>query len=135
MKQSIVPLVQTQRQKQLFTAKILTVHLNQSIVQQWQKQKIKHKTQIQVIDLVIEQNVNISKYKPLSSSSYIKFKRELNHSRKGLIIIQNIDGKKFFKWFLFRYLKVKNVHHVIELDQSRWVKPFIKCLHKKRIEA
>ena len=34
MKQSIVPLVQTRRQKQLFAAKILTVHLNQSIVQQ-----------------------------------------------------------------------------------------------------
>ena len=34
MKQSILPLVQTQKQKQLFTAKILTVHLNESIAQQ-----------------------------------------------------------------------------------------------------
>ena len=37
------------------------------------------------IGSVIEQNINISKYKPLSGSSYIKLPKELNHSRKALI--------------------------------------------------
>ena len=44
-----------------------------------------------VIYSVKGQNINISNYKPLSSSSYIKFPKELNCSRKGLINIQNTD--------------------------------------------
>ena len=32
------------------------------------------------IDSVIEQNINFSKYKPLSGSSSIKLTKELNHS-------------------------------------------------------
>lgn len=34
------------------------------------------------IDSVIERNINTSKYKPLSGNRYIKFPKELNHSKK-----------------------------------------------------
>ena len=44
-----------------------------------------------IIDSVIEHNINISKYSPLSGSSYIKLPKELHHPRKGLINIQKID--------------------------------------------
>ena len=44
-----------------------------------------------IIDSVIEHNINISKYSPLSGSSYIKLPKELDHRRKGLINIQKID--------------------------------------------
>ena len=38
-------------------------------------------------------------------SSYIKLSsKELDHLRKGLINIQNIDNNKSFKWCLVRYL-------------------------------
>ena len=39
------------------------------------------------IDLVIEHNIIISKYNPLSDSSCIKLSTKLNHSRKGFINI------------------------------------------------
>ena len=44
-----------------------------------------------IIDSVIEHNINISKYSPLSGSSYIKLPKELDHPSKGLINIQKID--------------------------------------------
>ena len=44
-----------------------------------------------IIDSAIEHNINISKYSPLSGSSYIKLPKELDHPRKGLINIQKID--------------------------------------------
>ena len=53
---------------------------------------------------MVEQNINVSKYKPLSVSSYIKLPKELHQSRKGLIHIQNIDENECLKWRLFRYL-------------------------------
>ena len=37
-------------------------------------------TKIQIS--VIEQNINVSKYKPLSVSSYVTLLKELNHSKK-----------------------------------------------------
>ena len=40
-----------------------------------------------------EQNINVSKYKPLSDSSSIKLSKELKHSRKCLINIQIADDK------------------------------------------
>ena len=53
-----------------------------------------------IIDSVIDQNINISKYNPLAASSYIKLPTELNHPRKGLINIQNTDKNECFKWCL-----------------------------------
>ena len=44
-----------------------------------------------IIDSVIEHNINISKYSPLSGSSYIKLPKKLDHPSKGLINIQKID--------------------------------------------
>ena len=57
--------------------------------------------------LVIDHIIIISKYNPLSGSSYIKLCKELDHPRKKLINIQNIDDiddNEFFKWCLFRFL-------------------------------
>ena len=47
-------------------------------------------------------------YNPLAGSSYIKLTKELNHPRKGLINIKNIDDNECFKWCLVRYLRSKN---------------------------
>ena len=49
------------------------------------------------IDSVIEENIEISQYKPLSSNSYIKLPKGLNYSEKGLINIQNDDDNECFK--------------------------------------
>ena len=35
-----------------------------------------------IIDSVIDDNINIPKYNPLASSSYIKLPKELNHPKK-----------------------------------------------------
>ena len=53
---------------------------------------------------MIEEKIKVSKYKPLGGSSYIKFPKELDYSRKSLINIQNSDDNKRLKWFLIRYL-------------------------------
>ena len=57
-----------------------------------------------IIDSVIDHTISILKYNPLAGSSYIKLPKELNHSRQGLINIQNIDDNDCFKWCLVRYL-------------------------------
>ena len=57
-----------------------------------------------IIDSVIEHNVSMPNYNPLGGSSYIKLLKELDHLRKGLINIQNIDDNECFKWSLVRYL-------------------------------
>ena len=57
-----------------------------------------------IINSVIDHTVNISKYNPLLGSSYIKLPNKLDHPRKGLINIQNIDDIECFKQGLFRYL-------------------------------
>ena len=58
-----------------------------------------------IIDLVIDHNINI-----LFSSSYMKLPKELDHPRKGLINIQNIDGNECFKWCFVRYLNPGEYH-------------------------
>ena len=62
-----------------------------------------------ITDSVIDHNINISKYNPLASSGYTKLPKELDHPRKVLINIQNIDGHECFKWFLVRCL-VKKIY-------------------------
>ena len=37
-------------------------------------------------------------------TSHIKLPKKLDHPRKGLINIQNIDDSECFKWCLVRYL-------------------------------
>ena len=60
------------------------------------------------------------KYNPLAGSSYIKLPKELDHPRKGLIIIQNTDDNKSFKWRLVRYLNPAdhNQKRITKLDKD-----------------
>ena len=44
-----------------------------------------------IIESIESQYINISTYKPLLGSSYIKLPTELDHPRKGLINIRNED--------------------------------------------
>ena len=55
-----------------------------------------------IIDSIINHTVSILKYNLLAGSSYIKLPKELDHPRKGLINIQNIDHNKCFKWSIIR---------------------------------
>ena len=56
-----------------------------------------------IIDLVVDHNIDILKYNRIADSSYTKLPKELDHSRKGLINIQNIDDNEHFNWCLVRY--------------------------------
>ena len=49
-----------------------------------------------IIDSVIDCNISISKYNPLTGSSYIESPKKLKHPKKGLISIQNIDDNECF---------------------------------------
>ena len=49
-----------------------------------------------VDELIKSQYINVSTYRPLSGSSYVKLPAELSSSRKGLINIKNKDQKCFF---------------------------------------
>ena len=75
----------------------LTIYFNQSIVLLYQK-LLREGSGWQIIDSVIDQNINISKYNALGSSSYVKLSKELNHPKKVLLkfkilmIINALDG-------------------------------------------
>ena len=84
-----------------------------------------------IIDSAIDQTISISKYNPLARSSYIKLPRELDHPRKGLINIQNIDDNECFKWSIVRYLNWEN-HHPTRNAQAD--KDFAKKLDFKDIK-
>ena len=58
-----------------------------------------------ITDSVIDYNISISKYNPLAGSTYIQLPKELNHPRKSLISIQNIDDNEYFRWRLAKYLR------------------------------
>ena len=73
----------------------------ESIVLLYQTQKYMGKILGLIIDSVIDHN-NILKYNPLPGSSYIKLPKELDHPRKGLINVQNIDDNECFKWCLVK---------------------------------
>ena len=53
-----------------------------------------------IIDSVIDYKISITKYNLSAGSSYIKLHKELDHPRKGLINIQNIDDNECFKLIL-----------------------------------
>ena len=50
-----------------------------------------------IIDSAIDHNISISKYNSLAGNIYIKLPKELDHSRKGLVNIQNTDHNECFK--------------------------------------
>ena len=56
-----------------------------------------------IIDSVVDHTISISKYNPLAGSSYIKLSKELDHPRKGLINIHNIDDNECCKWCFVGY--------------------------------
>ena len=61
-----------------------------------------------IIDSVIGHTISISKYNSLAGSSYVKSPKELDHPRKGLINIQNIDDKECLKCSIVRNLNPAN---------------------------
>ena len=63
-----------------------------------------------ITDSVVDHNINISKYKTLSGSSYIKLPKEFDHPEKDLINIRNINDNKCFKWYLIRCLHPADHH-------------------------
>ena len=54
------------------------------------------------MDSVIDHTTSISKHNPLARNSYIKLPKELDHPRKGLINIRNIEDNECFKWSIIR---------------------------------
>ena len=58
-----------------------------------------------IVDSATDHSITISKYNLLARSSYRKLAKELDHQRKWLINIQNIDDNDFFKWSIVNYLK------------------------------
>ena len=83
-----------------------------------------------IIDSFIDHTISISKYNALAGSSYIKLPKELNHPRKGLINIQNMDDSECFKWCLVRYLNLAD-HHPARITKAD--KDFAKTLDFKDI--
>ena len=57
-------------------------------------QKFLGKNSSWIIDSVIDHIINISKDNPLAGSNYIKLPKELDHSKKGLINIENFDDNE-----------------------------------------
>ena len=76
-------------------------------------------------------SISISKYNALNVSSYIQLPKELNHSRKILVNIENIDDNGYFKWYLVRYLHPVNYNlkRIIKADND-----FAKKLGFKEIK-
>ena len=56
-----------------------------------------------IVEEIVSQYLNVSSYLPLSGSTYVKLPKELSHSMKGLINIQN-DDNKCFLWPHVRHL-------------------------------
>ena len=81
-----------------------------------------------IIDSVLDHTISISKYNSLAGSSYIKLPKELDHPRKGLINIQNIDDNECFKWCLVRYLILQII---TQQELQKLTKIFLKNLTLK----
>ena len=96
--------IQTEKQKQLSMEVILMMYLNQMILQLYQVYKV---IQEQVEAGLLIQSLSIilifQNIIPQLEAVIIKLPKELDHRRKGLINIQNIDDNECFKWSLVRY--------------------------------
>ena len=62
-----------------------------------------------IVELIESQYINISTYRPLSGSSYVKLPAELRSSKKGLINIKNND-QKCFLWCHVRHINPPKEH-------------------------
>ena len=72
-----------------------------------------------VIDRIDSHYLNVTPYKPLSGSSYIKLPAKLGNSRKGLINIKNEDNE-CFRWCHIRHLnpQEKNPQRIKKEDKK-----------------
>ena len=61
------------------------------------------------VESIESQYINISAYRPLSGSSYLKLPVELRSLRKGLISIKN-KNQKCFLWCQVRHINPVKVH-------------------------
>ena len=59
-----------------------------------------------IVESICSQYINISTYRPLSGTSYVKLPVELRSPRKGLIIIKNKD-QKCFLWCHVRHINLQ----------------------------
>ena len=62
-----------------------------------------------IVELIKSQYINVSTYKPLSGSSYIKLSIQLKRPKKGLINIKNND-QKCFLWCHIRHINPVKIH-------------------------
>ena len=62
-----------------------------------------------IVESIESQYINISAYRPLSGSSYLKLPVELRSLRKGLISIKN-KNQKCFLWCQVRHINPVKVH-------------------------
>ena len=62
-----------------------------------------------IVELIKSQYINVSTYRPLSGSSYVKLPAELRSSKKGLINIKN-DNQKYFIWCHVRHINPVKVY-------------------------
>ena len=61
-----------------------------------------------IIDSVIIHPIDIPNYNPLAGSTYINLPKKLDHPRRHLFNIQNINDNECLKWYLVRYLHRTN---------------------------
>ena len=62
-----------------------------------------------IVKLIKSQYINVSTYRPLSGSSYIKLSIQLKRPKKGLINIKNND-QKCFLWCHVRHINPVKMH-------------------------
>ena len=107
----------------------LNMCLNYSKLQLLQTYKsLQEKVQV---GLVIDHTISISKYNLFAGSIYIRLPKALDHPRKRLINIQNIDNNESFKWCLLRCLYPVN-HNPTRIRKAD--KEFAKKLYFKNIK-
>ena len=70
-----------------------------------------------IIDSVTDHTISISKYNSLAGSSYIRLPKDLDHPRKGLIKIQDIDDNECFKRSIVRCLNPAD-HHPARITRA-----------------
>ena len=102
-------------------------------------QKYLSKGSVWIIGSVIDCIINISKCNPLAGSSYIKLPKELHHTKKDLINIQNTDNNECFKWCLIRYLNpayhnAGRIRKVDKLFGDKDIKFIVKIRNTHKIE-
>ena len=62
-----------------------------------------------IVELIESQYINVSTYKPLSESSYIKLPLKLKSPKKGLINIKNND-QKCFLWCHVKHINPVKIY-------------------------